>query len=132
MPVVGVCVGIAVPYAKQMLNSKFTGDKYVTKSTSMINYKQKYGGKEYLIHFKYSEMLNITFVTMMYGLGIPLMFPIAALGLFMTHICEKIFLAYIAIQPPAMDDALTVNCLGMVKYAPLFLLANGWWMVGNR
>lgn len=69
---------------------------------------------------------------MMYGLGIPLLFPVAALGLFVAYVCERISLAYVARQPPAMDDTSTRSALATVKYAPLFLLANGWWMLSNR
>jgi hypothetical protein len=129
---VGVCVGIGVPLVKKTLDSKFTRNPYVTKSTTMSKYKSIYGGPEYLVHFKYSEMLNVLFVSMMYGLGMPLLFPISALALFMAYVCERISAAFIARQPPAMDDALTKNALSMAKYAPLLLLANGYWMVGNR
>lgn len=132
MPIVGVCVGFGVPKVKQLLNNKFTGNQYITKSTSMAKYKAIYGGPEYLVHFKFSELLNVSFVAMMYGLGMPLLFPLAALGLFSAYVAERIALAFIARQPPAMDDALTQNCLDMIKYAPLFLLCNGYWMIGNK
>jgi len=38
-----------------------------------------YSGPEYIIHYKYSLLLNSAFVTMMYGLGMPILFPIAVL-----------------------------------------------------
>jgi len=132
LPFVGVGVGIVVPWLKQQLDSKFTGDKYVTKQFSMSRYKLIYGGPEYLIHFKYSEFLNITYITMMYGIGIPLLFPIAALALFNAYISERILLAYAVRLPPAMDNVLTKNAMSMVKMAPLFLLCNGFWMVDNK
>lgn len=132
MPFVGICIGVGVPWAKQLIDSKFSRNPYVTRSTSLSKYKAIYGGPEYLVHFKYSEMLNIVFVTMLYGLGMPILFPISALALFMAYVSERFSLAFISRQPPAMDDALTKNALGMAKYAPLLLLANGWWMVGNR
>jgi len=73
----------------------------------MAKYKGIYGGAEYLVHFKFSEFLNLTFVAMMYGLGMPLLFPIAALGMFNAYVSERMSLAFIARQPPAMDDSLT-------------------------
>ena len=107
MPLVGVAVGFGVPFIKQKLDSKGTHDIYVTKCTNMAKYKSIYGGAEYLIHFKYSEFLNLTYITMMYGLGIPMLFPVAALGMFIKYVSERIVLAYVVRQPPAMDDALT-------------------------
>ena len=47
----------------------------------MANFKKVYGGGDYVIHFKYS-VLNVVYVTMMYGIGMPILFPIAALNLF--------------------------------------------------
>ena len=54
------------------------GDRYKTKATSMAKYKARHGGKDYVIHFKFSNVLNIIYITMMYGIGMPLLFPIAA------------------------------------------------------
>lgn len=48
-----------------------------TKKTTLQQYVELYSGPVYYIHFKYSSVLNITFVTFLYGLGIPLLFPIA-------------------------------------------------------
>jgi hypothetical protein len=44
-------------------------DTYQTKKTNMQTYIDIYSGPEYLIHFKYSGILNVTFVTLMYGIG---------------------------------------------------------------
>lgn len=35
----------------------------------MAGFKKLYGGGDYVVHAKYSGMLNVTFVTMMYGFG---------------------------------------------------------------
>jgi len=44
----------------------------------MAGYRDLYSGPDYVIHFKYSGILNTMYITMMYGLGMPLLFPIAA------------------------------------------------------
>lgn len=31
-----------------------------------------------------------------------------------------------------MDDSLTKNAVGIIKYAPIFLLFNGFWMIDNQ
>jgi hypothetical protein len=35
-------------------------------------------------------------------------------------------------QPPAMDDALSKSVLSILKYGPLCLLFNGFWLLDNR
>lgn len=132
MPYVGIVVGFVVSMLKQKLDSKFTDNKYVTKQTSMAKYKLIYGGGDYLIHFKYSEFMNVYYITMMYGVGIPLLFPVAALYCFNAYISEKIIVSYFVRLPPSMDDSLTKMAVGMLKNGPLFLLCNGWWMLSNQ
>jgi hypothetical protein len=48
----------------------------------MAAYKKLWGGSDYFIHFKYSQVLNVVYITFIYGLGMPLLFPIAAFNLF--------------------------------------------------
>ena len=97
----------------------------------MANFKKVYGGGDYVIHFKYSGVLNVVYVTMMYGIGMPILFPIAALNLFNQWICERLVVAYMMKRPPALDNKLSENCIAMLKLAPIVFLANGFWMVSN-
>jgi len=74
--------GYAVPKAKQLIDSKFSGDPYKTRCTGMQKYKDIYSGADYIIHYKYAGCLNIIYLTMMYGIGLPILFPIAAFNFF--------------------------------------------------
>lgn len=69
---------------------------------------------------------------MMYGVGMPLLFPIAAFNFFNQWITERYTVAYYMKLPPALDDHLTHNCLSKLKYAPLILIFNGYWMLSNE
>lgn len=51
-------------------------------------------GPGFPIHFKYSLMMNISFVTFMYGAGMPILFPIAAITFFIFFFMEKILVVY--------------------------------------
>ena len=72
----------------------FTKDTYYTKKTNMQTYIDIYSGPEYLIHFKYSGILNVTFVTLMYGIGQPVLFPIAVISYFILYSIERVLIAY--------------------------------------
>ena len=85
-----------------------------------------------MIHFKYSDALNVIYVTLLYGLSMPILFPIAAVTLRLQLVFEKITIAWIARMPPAMDNSLNQNALSMVSFAPIFLLMNGFWMIDNK
>mmetsp|Transcript_21710 Transcript_21710/g.16011 ORF Transcript_21710/g.16011 Transcript_21710/m.16011 type:complete len:569 (+) Transcript_21710:1-1707(+) len=110
----------------------FSCDTYKTKCTTLQQYVELYSGPVYFIHYKYSSILNITFVTFMYGLGIPAMWPIAVVQYFVLYIVEKLMIYYSYRQPPMYDNKLNDRVLGILSYAPLFLLTFGYWMVSNK
>ena len=91
-----------------------------------------WGGGDYLIHFKYSAMLNVTFVTLMYGMGLPILFPIAAFNFFNQWVCERIIISYYMKKPAALDNQLTETAINILKFAPIFFVMNGYWMLDNR
>jgi len=79
---------IFMNYGPLWLARKLDGgnkDSYNTKCSNMQRYVDIYSGPVYQIHFKYSGIMNVTFVTMMYGIGMPILFPIAAFSYFMLY-----------------------------------------------
>jgi hypothetical protein len=129
MPYINLAKSYMLPKIMQFKDSR--GDPFKTKKCSMANFKKAYGGGDYVIHFKYSGVLNVVYVTMMYGMGMPILFPIAALNLFNQWICERLVVAYMMKRPPALDNKLSENCIAMLKLAPIVFLMNGYWMVSN-
>ena len=105
---------------------------YRTKQTQIYAYIDLYIGPDYVIHFKYSQILNVTFVTMMYGLGMPILFPIAGLSYFIFWAVERYQIAFTYPMPPALDDRMTKNALSLLAYSPILLLLNGYWMLSNK
>ena len=81
MPIVGVFITFLVPALKRSYDNGLTNNYYKTKQTTLAWYKFFNGGSEYMIHFKYSDAMNVVFVCLMYGLAIPILFPIAAVTL---------------------------------------------------
>jgi hypothetical protein len=132
VPYITLAAGFAVPLAKKWLDSSRSMDPYQTKKRGMQLYKDVYSGPDYVIHFKYSGVVNTVYIAMMYGIGMPLLFPIAALNIFNQWITERIAVAYLAKLPPALDSKLTDNCISVLRWAPLLLLFNGYWMVSNQ
>lgn len=107
-------------------------DKYKTKKTSIQAYLDCYTGPVYLMHYKYSTMLNVVFVTMVYGLGIPILFPIACLSMVILFFQEKLMLYYGYRVPPMYDERLSQTVLNQLQWAPMFLLFFGYWMAGSQ
>ena len=84
------------------------------------------------MHFKYSAILNVTFVTFMYGLAIPLLFPIALLFFIIQYCVEKLCITYYYKKPPMYDEKLNLSAIATLKWAPVFMMLFGYWIMGNR
>ena len=80
LPIVALVQGWAIPWISRKIDMKFGNDRYITKMKSMGSYKKLWSGGDYLMHIKSSEILLVVFVTCMYGVGMPLLFPVAALN----------------------------------------------------
>jgi len=131
-PVIEFGINFSKLWVFRKMDRKWGKDTYVTKKTNMQQYVDIYSGPEYLIHFKYSGILNVTFVTMMYGLGIPILFPIAAWTYFVLYSLERILTAYFYQLPPTFDDQMTKNALGKMRWATVFYLFFGYWMLSSK
>jgi hypothetical protein len=116
----------------RLLDRNFGCDVHRTKKTTIQTYYEIYSGPTFFIHYKYSSILNITFVTMMYGLGLPVLFPIAAFSLFGLYCVEKLMLYYSYRMPPMYDEKLNRNALILISYAPLLFLSFGYWMFSSH
>lgn len=94
LPYAGLAQGYMMPKVMQLLDNGCTGNPYKTKKTAVSGYKDLYSGANYILHFKYAGVLNIVFITMLYGIGMPLLFPIGAFNFFNQWVCERIIIAY--------------------------------------
>jgi hypothetical protein len=108
-----------------------TPEGKVSKSLTLQGYINKFSGPTYFMHYKYSSIMNITFLTMVFGPGMPILFPVAAASLLVLYCLENYMLYYVYKAPPAYDEVLNNYVLGMLTKAPLFLLAFGYWMYTN-
>lgn len=132
MPYINVVKESIIGKLKQRVDQKCKGDPFITGKRTIQTYKAVYLGKDMPIHFIYSNALNITFLAMLYGLGMPIMFLMAAIIIFNQRLAERIQVAYNYRQPPAMDNSLSDSVLSIMKYAPIMLLFNGYWLMDNR
>lgn len=94
MPVVEFCIAYSMKWFFRRQDRSGTKDEYKTKKTSLQLYIDLYSGPEYFIHFKYSGVLNVVFVTMMYGAGVPMLFVVAAFTFWLLFSCERLLVAY--------------------------------------
>jgi hypothetical protein len=91
-----------------------------------------YSGPKNPIFFKLANIFKVTFVTMMYGVGLPILYPIAFLSYFIFWVSERHQIAYFYQMPPAMKNEISRNAMDIFSYLPILYIANGAWMLSNR
>ena len=109
---------------------KLSGD--TTKSTSIQGYLNTYQGPLYFMHYKYSSILTIVYITFLYGFGMPILFPIAMVSFLVLYFVEKIMLFYGYVMPPMYDERLSNAVLQKLQFAPLLYVCFGYWMASNQ
>jgi hypothetical protein len=131
-PYIEFCIAYSQRFVFRRMDRSWGSDTYKTKKTSMQLYVDLYSGPEYFIHFKYSGILNVTFVTMMYGVGLPILFPIAAFTYFNLYTIERLLVAYFVQLPPTFDDKMTKNAVSILRWAAVLHLFFGYWMLSSK
>ena len=84
------------------------------------------------MHYKYSSIMTITFITFMYGFGMPILFPIACGSFIVLYMVEKSLLFYGYRLPPMYDERLSQDVLNKLQFGPVLYLVFGYWMVANQ
>ena len=131
-PIIEALMYLGLRILFRVMDKGCSCDRYKTKKTSIQQYLNTYTGPIYFMHFKYSTLLNVIFVTFMYGLGMPILFPIAFLSCFVLYFVEKTMLYYGYRVPPMYDERLSNNVLDRLQTAPILMLIFGYWMVSSQ
>ena len=106
-PIIEFFVFWGLRFLPRFLDHGFSTDPYNTKVTSIQAYLDNYSGPVYLMHYKYAAILTIVFVTFTFGFGIPILYPIGAMGLLILYLVEKSMLYYAYRLPPMYDERLS-------------------------
>ena len=109
MPILNVFILKGLKLVMRFLDSTKSLFKEIPESTKKVTiqeYVNLYAGPEVEIHFRYSAILNIVFVTFTHGIALPVLFPIAVVGLLNMYISEKYMFAYFYRKPPLFDNKI--------------------------
>ena len=108
------------------------GQEIPTRCKSEQQYINLYAGPKFQIDFRYSRIMNIIFVTMMYGSALPILFPIACISFLVIYFLEIYLLFYVYQIPPNYDLSLHTSQIAQMEMASLLFLAFGTWFLSNN
>ena len=75
-------------------------NQYNTRCKTMQAFEDTYSGDAFCLHYKYSYILVVIYVTFLFGAGLPVLFPIAYLSLLNLYVTERLLMAYSYRKPP--------------------------------
>jgi hypothetical protein len=76
--------------------------------------------------------MNIVFVTLIYGIAMPVLFIIAVFALVIVYYSEKALLYYSYRQPPSYDSRLPNRFLKTIQWAPVPMLLFNYWVFSSK
>lgn len=85
-----------------------------------------------MIHLRFSSVMNSTFVTLMYGTALPILYPIAMINFIVLFCIERLLVFYYYKQPPAFDMKMTMSTLSIMILAPIIYMAMSFWFLSNN
>ena len=62
----------------------------------------------------------------------PILFPITLFTLVNMYVAERFLFAYYYRKPPVFGGSMNDGALKILTYAPWFMIAFGYWQLGNR
>ena len=111
--------------------SCISSNKKKTNAATIYEYESIYSGPIFEIHWKYAYILNVVYVTCLFGPGLPVLFPIAFISLCMLYIVEKFSLAYVYLKPPMYDESINKTLLKILSVAPWIYVINAIYLYSN-
>ena len=67
----------------------------------------------------------------MFGIFLPVLFPITLFGIFNKYFMEKLLITYYYRQPPQYNQMLSKTAIMILKSAPIYMFVLGYWAIGN-
>jgi len=108
-----------------------TMDMRRTTQKKQAAWENLYIGPEFLIEFRYSQILTITFVCLFYSAGIPVLFLSSFINMFCMYWVDKICLLRLYRLPKNLDKKLHSVVRQSIFIAILLHLGNAVWNYGN-
>ncbi len=103
-----------------------------TSAKTVQQFINRYSGPEMRFHYRYAFIMVSIFMPMIYGAGLPLLFPITLFNLCVLFTIDRLMTVYVYQKPPAFDAQLTQTCLNILQYAALPYVIVGYWMLSNK
>ena len=108
-----------------------TSDSHRTKTLTQFDYEDMNTGIEFSIDYRYANLLTWLFVVIVYGTGMPILYPIGALNFLIGYWIDKYLLLTHYRKPPMFMSVMIINVIDWFKYALFARFIVSLWVFSN-
>lgn len=108
-----------------------TRDAHKTRKFTQVDYERVNMGRQVEFDNRYSNILVVTLVVMLYGSGMPVLYLIAAAFFFATYWTDKYLILHWYAKPRLTDDTMIQETFQYFGFAVLLHLIGGVLMYSN-
>jgi len=91
-----------------------------------------YSGPKYEIDKSFTDVLLFVIMALFYGTAMPVLYPIAFMGMSIYLVQERILVCKYYRRPPMYDWRLTLTAIKVISVLPILALPFIFWQLGNR
>ena len=121
-----------VMQALRFYDRRFSSSTYVTRKPSVQTYIDLFVGPEFDIHWRYSAILFQMSISLFYGAGIPILYIVTFVGMFIQYVLDRLLVCYFFREPPTYDDRITQIANQALKFIGTFSLLGVWFQLRNE
>jgi len=85
-----------------------------------LEFLDLYAGPEYLFFYKVANINLMVFITLIFGSVFPILYWISLCSIGTQYVVERMSLTYFYRLPPKFTEAITIQNLEIMGWAPFF------------
>ena len=121
-----------IRFTRRCLDRGWTCNKKRTRKIFQTDYESLYLGPEYLIEFRYSNMITMIFLALMFGAGMPILYFFASWIFLITYWIDKLTLLRIYRKPPCYGVEVMKFSRDILTVAIILHFGFAFWMYSNQ
>lgn len=103
-----------------------------TKKQSVAAVVDLLSGPENHLSYRYSHIVSLVFITMVFGVGIPILFPITLIAVVVQYVFERLLTVYYYSKPIMKEDIGSEASIAALKWCVLLYTFIGYWMLSSK
>jgi len=88
-----------------------------------------------MIHFRYAQLICLTYLGFAYGIVMPVIIPIVSISLYNMYVSQRFAFAFIYKKPAfekGFNNDLNDMVMMILEQAPIVMIIFTYWQLGNR